>query len=245
MNATVTTQVELPGQSCVAEGPIDHTGMYVMHHAIRRDLANLVAATAQTPPDDRTTWKALAGYWQLFAELLHHHHTAEDDHYWPVLADAANRRGTEADRNVVAAMAAEHDAIDPVLAACHAGFRDVQAQPTVERIEVLHQRLDVAQRLVCDHMAHEERDALTLVQRVVSLQEYARIERGIGKAYPLRVVRMLVPWAFGGLPGPIRDDLLAKAGRPERMLFRLGRRSFERRQAAAFRWVPDSQLLWP
>jgi hemerythrin-like domain-containing protein len=239
MNTTFTTQVELPGQCCVAEGPIDHTGMYVMHHAIRRDLANLVAATAQTPPGDRTTWENLAHYWQLFAELLHHHHTAEDDHYWPVLADAANRRGTESDRSVVAAMAAEHGAIDPVLAACRAGFQDVQVQPSRERVDVLHQRLEVARRVISDHMAHEERDALTLVQRVVSPQEYAQIERGIGKSYPLRVVRTLVPWAFHGLPGTVGDDLLAKAGLPERMLLRLGRRSFERRHAAAFRYVSD------
>ena len=31
-------QLTLPGQSHTAEGPHDQTGMYVMHHALRRDL---------------------------------------------------------------------------------------------------------------------------------------------------------------------------------------------------------------
>ena len=77
-------QIDLPGQACIADGPIDHTGMYVMHFALRRDIADLVSATALTPPTETVTWRALARYWALFAEALHHHHTAEDDHYWPV-----------------------------------------------------------------------------------------------------------------------------------------------------------------
>src|SRR5687768_2233902 len=33
------SQMELPGQKHVAEGPLDLTGMYMAHHAFRRDLA--------------------------------------------------------------------------------------------------------------------------------------------------------------------------------------------------------------
>ena len=42
-------QIRLPGQTHVAEGPHDQTGMYLAHHAFRRDLANVESAVRHTP----------------------------------------------------------------------------------------------------------------------------------------------------------------------------------------------------
>jgi hypothetical protein len=42
-------QLTLPRQSHTAEGPHDQTGMYVMHHALRRDLEKFVLAVQNTP----------------------------------------------------------------------------------------------------------------------------------------------------------------------------------------------------
>ena len=52
-------QISLPGQAHVAEGPHDQTGMYLMHHAFRRDLAAFEAAVRQTPLHDDAVWRAL------------------------------------------------------------------------------------------------------------------------------------------------------------------------------------------
>ena len=54
-------QLDLPGQTHVAEGPHDMTGMYVMHHAFRRDLAAFASSVRATPLGDTATWEALAG----------------------------------------------------------------------------------------------------------------------------------------------------------------------------------------
>ena len=40
-------QLTLPRQAHTAEGPHDQTGMYVMHHALRRDFATFVAAVRE------------------------------------------------------------------------------------------------------------------------------------------------------------------------------------------------------
>ena len=93
-------QLTLPGQSHTAEGPHDHTGMYVMHFGFRRDLANLASAVANTPLGDTSTWSALQVRWQLFADILHHHHAAEDDYYWPALSAAVQLRGTADDQRL-------------------------------------------------------------------------------------------------------------------------------------------------
>jgi len=54
-NTSPPRQLDLPGQAHVADGPIDHAGTYLMHHAFRRDLAALVTATAVTPTDDHAS----------------------------------------------------------------------------------------------------------------------------------------------------------------------------------------------
>ena len=52
--------------------------MYVMHHAFRRDLDLFSAAVRNTPAAERGTWALLGERWELFAEVLHEHHTVED-----------------------------------------------------------------------------------------------------------------------------------------------------------------------
>ena len=59
-NAPSVTQVTLPGQSHTAEGPHDQIGMYVMHHAFRRDLRAVHAPPWPTPRCRSTTcgWRS-------------------------------------------------------------------------------------------------------------------------------------------------------------------------------------------
>ena len=88
-----TTQIRLPGQAHVAEGPHDQTGMYLMHHAFRRDLIAFETAVRRTPVREEATWRALAARWGRFAEVLHHHHAVEDASIWPLLLSEIRRRG--------------------------------------------------------------------------------------------------------------------------------------------------------
>ena len=59
----------------------------------RRDLAAFASSVRATPLGDPATWRALAARWTRFATTLHHHHTAEDTLYWPVLVRAVEARG--------------------------------------------------------------------------------------------------------------------------------------------------------
>ena len=68
-------QLVFPGQTAAHAGPVDMMMMYVMHHGFRRDLTAFAAAAQATPVDDRDAWRALSERWDLFSEILHHHHT--------------------------------------------------------------------------------------------------------------------------------------------------------------------------
>jgi iron-sulfur cluster repair protein YtfE (RIC family) len=233
----VSAQLDLPAQAHVAEGPIDHTGMYLMHFAFRRDLEDLLSAAELTPVEDAATWTALGRYWSLFAGLLHHHHVVEDDHYWPALVAAASVRGTPEDQATVTAMEDEHAEIDPAVDACRVSFDQMARQPGRDSACNLYDRLARLRDLVSDHMAHEERETLPLVQRVMDPADYAVVEKAIGRAYPLRLVFQLLPWATHDLPDADLRQALRLGGPPERLLLRLGRGRYERLHAAAFRHV--------
>ena len=156
------TQLTLPGQSHTAEGPHDHTGMYVMHFGFRRDLAGLASAVARTPLGDTATWTAVQQRWQLFADILHHHHAGEDAYYWPALSAAVQARGTVDDQRLVAAMEDEHAGIDPALTACAAGFAELLAHPCESHRAALEVRIVTFREALDEHLAHEEGDTLPL-----------------------------------------------------------------------------------
>lgn len=237
-------QLHLPGQSHTAEGPHDHTGMYLMHFGFRRDLANLASAVAKTPLGDTTTWRALAARWELFATVLHHHHAAEDDYYWPALASAARLRGTADDQALVAAMEVEHARIDPALAACTAGFAALLDHPCEHHRAALDVRIETFREALAEHLAHEEGATLPLVQRVMTADEFAASEAAIERhGYPPRMIPVVLPWAWHRLPREAEQRLGESVGPALRVLQRLLRPGFERRERRAFRFsdavLPD------
>ena len=110
---------------------------------------------------ERSTWRALAERWELFATTLHHHHSGEDAGLWPALMARADEEG----RATLEAMEAEHAEIDPVLTACTAGFARLAEQPDEDARAALAVRLVAARESLGRHLRHEETEAITLVQR--------------------------------------------------------------------------------
>ena len=238
-------QLDLPGQTHVAEGPHDHTGMYVMHHAFRRDLAAFASSVQATPLGDTDTWEALTRRWGRFAATLHHHHSGEDDHYWPVLLSAVEARGTDADLVEVRAMSEEHADIDPLVTAIGDGLAAVVAHPCEEHRNAVDIRLAGLREVLDGHLRHEETVVLPLVQRVMTAEEYQRVEKAVGSSYPLREVPFLIGWAMAGLPEDARKAMIALAGPPYRVLHAVVRRRFEHAEARAFRYGAGYSALRP
>jgi iron-sulfur cluster repair protein YtfE (RIC family) len=227
-------QLTFPGQTAAHPGPVDMMMMYVMHHGFRRDLAAFAAAAAATPAQARTTWRALASRWQLFAEVLHHHHAGEDAGLWPALLERADAEG----RRTLEAMEAEHAEIDPILTACAAGFQRLAQHTDEDARAALAVRLCAARESLGRHLQHEETEAIAIIQQVLTQQEWEDIEATHFRAdLPFAKVLAIVPWCAHGVPGPLRRAVFAKTGRPNHILWLLTRRGFERREALAFRYV--------
>jgi len=231
------SQVDLPGQTHVAEGPHDQTGMYVMHHAFRRDLARFEAAVRQTPVGEAATWVALSRRWERFATVLHHHHEVEDVAIWPVLVTHAERLGEQESLATLEAMEAEHDDIDPALDAVRSSLAEMVAHPCADHRNALDVHVTATRCVLGDHLRHEETEALPLLQRVMTDEEFAASERASAAGYPTRLVPFLVPWVADGLPDDVTRRLLGDAGPAYGMVLRLFRGGYQRRERKAFRYV--------
>jgi hypothetical protein len=231
----------LPGQEAAPPGPVDLIGMYVMHHAFRRDLRRFVAAARATPTGDRATWTALHGRWLRFAGALHKHHAAEDAGLWPVLRERVAAAGDDAGVATLDAMAAEHAQIDPLLDACAEGFAALAAGPAADAgpdRTLLVGRLEDAHALLAGHLGHEERDAMALVQAHLSPADWERVEKEhFQAAYGPRDLGFVLPWSQADLPAAAARRATALGGPPMRILLALTRGRFERREKAAFRYA--------
>jgi hemerythrin-like domain-containing protein len=233
--STWPTQVRLPGQTAAHPGPVDMTMMYVMHHAFRRDLAVLTAAAAVTPATDRRAWVALADRWALFAEALHLHHTGEDVGLWPRLLAVA----TPEEAEVLEAMEAEHEGIDPMLAACASGFARLREHADEDARATLAVRLAAARAQLGEHLRHEETEAIAIIQRRLSGPEWHQIEEESFKHdIAPRTLLKLVPWVAEGVPDDVRRGVFAApGGRVNQALWLLTRGGFRRRQRRALAYV--------
>ena len=226
-------QLDLPGQTSVAEGPLDLNGMYMAHHAFRRDLSRFAVAARQTPVEDVEVWRALAIRWAQFGSVLHHHHTTEDDVLWPQLLEIADAEG----RATLEAMEAEHSVIDPMLAACAAGFAAMAEAPDAAIRNRLAASTETARDTLSDHMGHEEREALPLVQELLSAEGWQQVEKAAGSGKGLKDLVFLAPWIADGLTAEQLDTVVRMIGKPFKWLLAMTRGRYARQEAIAFRYA--------
>ena len=233
-NALWPEQIRLPGQTAAHPGPVDMSMMYLMHHAFRRDLAAFAAAAGATRVSDRESWKALSERWDLFSFALHHHHTGEDTGLWPLLVERTDDEG----REVLEAMEAEHAEIDPILEACGAGFDRLSGHADEDARHALTVRLCAARERLGDHLRHEETEAIALIQELLTQADWEALEKEhFAKGVRLGDVFALVPWVLHEVPGPIRRELFATTGTAHKMMWRLSKPRFDKREGIAFRYV--------
>ncbi|MCX2755575.1 hemerythrin domain-containing protein [Gordonia sp. 4N] len=227
-------QLRLPGQAAAPDGPLDPFMMYVLHHGFRRDLADFAATVPATPVDDAGTWRALSRRWAMFAHALHHHHTGEDLELWPLLLE----RCDNAEAEILQAMEDEHDEIDPLLEECAAGFARMSDRADEQTRVTLADALHRAQEVLGRHLAHEETDAIAIVQRRLTPQDWDAFEEKMSKRSGLAETLRTCPLMAKGLTGPDREAVYARIPAILRLMIRLGGPRFRRLDDRAFYYNP-------
>ncbi len=202
--------------TATTETPIsddDLTVVRLIHAALRRDLARFAAAL------DGATLEAagVAGLrcqWSVFASQLHDHHAAEDTLVWPALRQ---RAGTEAD-TVLAAMTAEHLAIDPALANVDQVFDTTGDRPA--DANDLRAAIARVRDLLEAHLTHEETEAIPLVRRHLTSADLDHVAAVQRRQAGLRGAKVFLPWILDDAAPADRDRVLGQLPPPLRRLVR-------------------------
>ena len=197
-------------------GDADLTVMLAAHEALRRDLTGLarVAGVARSGPAQS---EAVLRGWAVFQRQLHIHHTAEDELVWPALRERL--AASDGAQSVLDAMEAEHQQIDPLLAAVSQAMDEARPDGVAQNGGRLADTVDVLTMALHGHLAHEERDALPLIGTTLTATEWRAVGRRIGLRNLRRAPEMFAWMLDGATPG----QAAAATGQlppPARVLYR-------------------------
>ena len=179
---------------------LDMTMMLTVHDAFRRELERIAKITARTDDDPRRVLSTAIG-WRIFKKYLRIHHTTEDETVWGLMErELADRPD---DLALLAAMEAEHAAIDPLLDAIDTALGDRNAGP--ERLGGLVDELATS---LGGHLGHEESDGLALIDATLNQQQWANF----GALHLKRVgteVGTYLPWLLDSATEEWTERVLA------------------------------------
>jgi hypothetical protein len=206
----MTTQ-KLPGTDAARHGTgdADLTIMLAAHDAFRRDLTRLTRAAEAANLSEPARRQSVAAGWDLFKRQLHLHHTAEDEIIWPVLRPRLANR--EAALSVLDAMEAEHERIDPLLAAVDAEFAGGDRLADV---------IGALTSALTGHLRHEERDGVPLIGAALTAAEWRGVGRKMASKNGLAAGSEMFAWILDGTDREHAAATLGQLPPPLRLLYR-------------------------
>ena len=195
--------------------------MFAMHAAMRRDLDRLQHAVRSLGREDRVPRSVEEG-WSVLRRQIESHHRAEDDDLWPVLRA---RVVSASERAEIDDMAREHARIPPALVAVGdavSGGLD-RAQAVIDLTAGVLDReqavLDLTTR-VLEHLEHEERSVLPLIEQHLTDAEwhdFLRLERS--KHGPRERTEFLA-WVLDEATSDHAETVLGELPAPGRFVYR-------------------------
>ena len=183
----------------------DLSGFLIAHAGMRREFGRLADAARRPFDTDRL------GLWEqqvaLVLDVLHHHHTAEDDTIWPTLRMRAPEAIETLDE-----LEAQHGLIDPVIDRAGDATR-----PVTERADALQE----LHELINAHLDLEESVAVPLIRRHVTVAEWEALgERAVADMGRRRIPTIYGWYASAGSEQAVADAL-ASVPAVARFLFRV------------------------
>jgi hemerythrin-like domain-containing protein len=197
-------------------GDADLTIMLAAHDALRRDLVGLAHAADRAVRRGPAQQAAVQRGWEVFQRQLHIHHTAEDDLVWPALRERL--AASDAAQSVLEAMEAEHEQIDPLLAAVNQAMDGADRGGRPDGA-ALADTVDVLTMALHGHLAHEERDALPLIGTALTVGEWRAVGRRIGLRNLRRAPEMFA-WMLDGAAPERAAAATGQLPPPARVLYR-------------------------
>lgn len=188
----------------------DLTGITIAHRMMRTDLHRLVPTAERIADGEACGPKraaALARWVELLCEEIHHHHTAEDDLAWPVIARYA---GQAVD---LSELSDDHAALDPLLDGLRttaAALRGASADGRADVARELARRLAALRDEIDEHLEAEERDLFPIIERYVPADRWDEVIAGVQKGGP--GLRFMLPRVLAAVTDDEYASMRKEAG---------------------------------
>jgi hemerythrin-like domain-containing protein len=211
------------------ENPPDTRLYYWLHRAMRISSARLHTALSGLRPHDRSRARAIAWWVEGFTGELHHHHSVEDEVFFPALAERVPtfvHHGPE--------LAADHEHLDVVLGQLRLALAAVAAGEGVEPFLADAVRAAAELRDHLDrHLAVEDQDVVPLFERHLTADEYDGLDARAKEDLSLRQAAFTVPWLMSYLDDAERAVAFDGAPVALKLVWYATRRRYARRAALA------------
>lgn len=204
---------------------VDVRDMVVVHTAMLREFRLAPSAVQRVDAGNQKQAAVVDDHLALLCDLLHHHHSGEDELLWPVLGP----RLTETQRAMVTVAESQHDGIGQALGAVEWARGEWRRDVDLTTAAALAENLGTLHRLLAEHLEAEERNLLPLASTYLTEVEWGAIgaagAAGVPKSSMLLVFGM---FAYEGDP-VVLASMLHKAPPPVRFLVpRLAPRAYAR-----------------
>lgn len=183
---------------------VDVRDMIVVHTAMLREFRLAPLAVARVPAGAHRAARRVDTHLQLLCDLLHHHHTGEDELLWPPLRALLTADGVARLEEAQAQHTAIDLALDQVGRARRRWTTDVDDAGRDTLIAALHQLLG----LLVAHLDAEERELLPLAATHLSPAQWAAVGAAGAASVPKSTMLLVFGmFAYEGDPEVLRTML--------------------------------------
>jgi hemerythrin-like domain-containing protein len=163
MTTAVTTQ---PATGTAPEKPWVGE-MVIVHRVFRKELGMLPALVAATADGDRRRARTLGRHYRFVTQVLHDHHTYEDDHLWPVLLERCPM-----DAELINRMEAQHARVAQLIDELPAAWAAFEREAGPESRERLVENLAALSAALDEHLHDEEVFLLPIMADHLTVPEW-------------------------------------------------------------------------
>jgi len=160
--------------SCLAqpdEQPhFDSSDMLIIHNMFRGEFALMPGLVGAVVAGEHHRAQIIGDHVQAVTDLLHHHHTHEDENIWPLLLDRCTRAA-----RLVGLMQGQHQQVATLLHEVDAALSIWRDAATVESREALADVLDRLIPALKEHLSAEEDRVVPLMQQYITVAEWHAI----------------------------------------------------------------------
>jgi len=149
----------------------------VIHAALRRDLRRFDDAFDAFEPADRRRADQLTAAWEHFSYQLHRHHQDEESFFWPAFHELG------VDPSIVDALDGEHQVMVAALTDADTAMLAFDSDPSADNAKTARLAIAELNRILCDHLAHEQRDLDPFSVRNKKAKQHKAAEKAARKAH--------------------------------------------------------------